>query len=201
MFFYLRPGNVSHSALLGRVWDPRCVLCQSPRLGFGGFECKRIPWAPSRTALGLMEPKRMRPYHGSARQPLFGASDPGGRRRLGSPQVHELPNFYLCLGSHPADAKPVVHVGGEETNVRAARLATSQVIGTKLFFFPSSFERKSSLPSTTFLGCTFMDVCRQTHACPACAASCLTTAQLRSWKPRGHVSMALCLLGLHWCHL
>lgn len=112
------------------------VCCASgPDWAFGGFECKRIPWAPSRAALGLMEPKRMRPYHGSARQPLFGASDPGGRRRLGSPQVHELPNFYLCLGSHPADAKPVVHVGGEETNVRAARLATSQVIGTKLFFF------------------------------------------------------------------
>lgn len=38
--------------------------------------------------------------------------------------------FFLSLfpGLLPADAKPVVHVGGEETNVRAVRLATSQVI-------------------------------------------------------------------------
>ena len=96
----------------------------------------------------------MRPCRTSARQALFGASDPKGRSRLGSPQVHELPNFfYLSLGSPPADAKPAVHVGREETNVRAARLATSQMVCTELwllvcglcfffFFFPPPLSLK-----------------------------------------------------------
>lgn len=84
----------------------------------------------------------MRPYRTSARQALFGASDPKGRRWLGSPQVCELPNFLsLFPGSPPADAKPAAHVGGEEMNVRAVRLATSQVISTKHFFFFSSSSK------------------------------------------------------------
>lgn len=90
----------------------------------------------------------MRPYRTSARQALFGASDPKGRRRLGSPQVRELPNFLsLFPGSPPADAKPVVHVGGEEMNVRAVRLATSQVICTKVVFFFFPFKDRTVFPA------------------------------------------------------
>lgn len=42
----------------------------------------------------------MQPYHPSARQAFFGASDPKGRRRLKSPQVHELPNFFISFLAH-----------------------------------------------------------------------------------------------------
>lgn len=84
----------------------------------------------------------------------------------------------LFPGSPPADAKPVVHVGGEETNVRAVRSATSQVICTRVWgFSSSSFPRQSWLPSTAFLGRAFADVCRQTCACPACTPSCLAPTQ------------------------
>lgn len=201
-FCFVDGGNLLRGCSLIRGWvlfptrhslawlGAHDVLCIShPNLVW--FECKLTPLGWSRTTLGL---ERMRPYHTSARRALFGASDPKGRRRLGSPQVHELPNFYhLFPGSPPADAKPVVHVGGEEMNVRAVRSATSQVICTEVWgFSSSSFSRQSCLPSTAFLGHTFADVCRQTCACPACTPSCLALTQGRSWKPCSCISTAQC---------
>lgn len=99
----------------------------------------------------------------------------------------------LFPGSPPADAKPVVHVGGEEMNVRAVRSATSQVICTKVWgFSSSSFSRQSCLPSAAFLGRAFADVCGQTCACPACTPSCLALTQGQSWKPHSCISTVQC---------
>ena len=39
-FSYLGLGHISHSAFFGVVWDPRRVLCQSPKLGLVGLKAK-----------------------------------------------------------------------------------------------------------------------------------------------------------------
>lgn len=75
-----------------------------------------------------------------------------------------IAQFYLFPGSPPADAKPVVHVGGEEMNVRAGRLATSQVILPKCgfgFFFLLNTEESSQhcFLRTCLRGCVQADLC------------------------------------------
>lgn len=72
--------------------------------------------------------------------------------------------FYLFPGSPPADAKPVVRVGGEETNVRAARLATSQVILPKcgfgvFFLLKTEDSSQHCFLRTCLCGCVQADLC------------------------------------------
>lgn len=68
-------------------------------IGPGRSECKLTSPGCEQDGAGSgwVELERMRPYRTSARQALFGASDPKDRRWLGSPQVCELPNFFISL--------------------------------------------------------------------------------------------------------
>lgn len=97
-----------------------------------------FPWAVSRMVLGLAE----RSWNGCGPiahlpdKPYLEHPIPKAGGGWGAHRCVNCPIFLsLFPGSPPADAKPVAHVGGEEMNVRAVRLATSQVISTKHFFF------------------------------------------------------------------